>query len=168
MYAGDGSPHLDCRHDGRTDVKSRCAEQERGIGVFLCGTSRFCRSDEAESAVHSLLDQVLRHPSRSFHLTLVTRRAPLPLATLRAKGGMVEIREQDLRFTRDETRAAVLAMGGISVGDDTLTRLHAGLEGWIVGLRLVCLTLRNQADSEAFLARLHGGTPTRRLPPLRP
>ena len=81
---------------------------------------------------------------------------------------MVEIREQDLRFTRDETRAAVLAMGGISVGDDTLTRLHAGLEGWIVGLRLVCLTLRNQADSEAFLARLHGGTPTRRLPPLRP
>ena len=76
MYAGDGSPRLDRRHDERTDVKSRCAEQERGIGVFLCGTSRFCRSDEAESAVHSLLDQVLRHPSRSFHLTLVTRRAP--------------------------------------------------------------------------------------------
>jgi LuxR family maltose regulon positive regulatory protein len=87
-----------------------------------------------DPAVHELLNLILRRPSRSCHLAPVTRRdPPLSLAILRAQGRMVEIREQDPRFTRDETSAVVRKIGGISIGDDTLTHLHAGLEGWIVG-----------------------------------
>lgn len=51
-------------------------------------------------------------------------------------------------------------MGGLAISDDTLKQLYAGLEGWIVGLRLVCLSLRHQADPEAYLAQLSTGTPS--------
>ena len=85
-------------------------------------------------------------------------RGPLPLARLRAGGDMVEIRERDLRFSSEETSAAIQNMAGISVANETLAGLQASLEGWIVGLRLVCLALRHQSDPDAYLRTLQGGT----------
>ena len=112
-----------------------------------------------EQAIHSVLSQLLQHPPRSLHLVLITRRdPPLPLAGLRARSSVVEIREEDLRFSREETRTVLQKMVGISVTDETLSHLHGEIEGWIVGLRLAGLALRNQADPEGYLAQLHGGT----------
>ena len=112
-----------------------------------------------EGAIHELVSHLLRHPSRKVHLVLVTRRdPPLELAGLRAKGRSLEIRERDLRFTRDETRTVIETIGGVSIGDRTLAHLHEVLEGWITGLRLVCLMLRHEKDPAGFLDGLHGGT----------
>jgi LuxR family maltose regulon positive regulatory protein len=112
-----------------------------------------------ERSIHELVDQLLRHPCPSCHLVLVTRRdPPLALAGLRARGRALEVREQDLRFTAEETRIALQAIGGVSIGDETLAHLQGELEGWITGLRLVCLMLRHEEDPEGFLGCLHGGS----------
>ena len=55
-------------------------------------------------AVHDLLNQWMRHWPRPLHLVLIARKdPPLPLANLRARGKISEIRSRDLRFTDNET-----------------------------------------------------------------
>ena len=108
--------------------------------------------------IHELLDTLLRHPPRSLHLVFVTRHDPaISLPSLRARGWVTEIRQDDLRFTQLEVNAVLRETAGISVSDATLTHLEEVLEGWIVGLHLVGLVLRNQSDPESFLLGLKGG-----------
>ena len=112
----------------------------------------------SDAEIHELLDTLMRYPPRPLHLVLVTRHDPaISLASLRARGWLTEIRQDDLRFTKTEVNAVLLEMAGISVSEPTLNHLEEQLEGWIVGLHLVCLVLRNQSDPEAFLSGLKGG-----------
>lgn len=112
----------------------------------------------ADAAVHELLDNLLRHPPRPLHLVLITRHdPPISLASVRARGWLTEIRQDDLRFTKPEVSAVLQQMAGVSVSDSGLAHLEHELEGWIVGLHLLGLLLRDQADPEAFLFGLQGG-----------
>ena len=55
-------------------------------------------------AVHNLLSELVRHWPKPLHLVLISRiNPPIPLASLRAKGMLNEIRTRDLRFTSQET-----------------------------------------------------------------
>ncbi len=111
--------------------------------------------------IHDVINRLLEHPPRLLHLVLVTRHdPPFPLGRMRARSDVVEIREEDLRFNLEETRAAIQKIAGVEITDETLNHLHTELEGWIVGLRLVCLALRHQADGEGYLRALRGGTRT--------
>lgn len=124
---------------------------------FVLVLDDFHRIDRPE--VHEIINHLLDFPPRHLHLAIVTRHdPPLQLAKLRAGGRMVDIRERDLRFTEEETRAVLQRLAGIEIADDLLAHLHSELEGWIVGLRLVCLALRNRDDPEEFLRGLSGGT----------
>ena len=112
----------------------------------------------SNAEIHELLETLLRYPPRPLHLVLVTRHDPaISLASLRARGWLTEIRQDDLRFTKTEVNAVLLEMAGISVSEPTLNHLEEQLEGWIVGLHLVGLVLRHQPDPEAFLSGLKGG-----------
>ena len=65
-------------------------------------------------AIHDLLIEILKHPPHAMHLVLASRiDPPLPLASLRAKGEMTEIRGQDLRFSPEETAEYLVITGGI-------------------------------------------------------
>lgn len=111
--------------------------------------------------INELVGNLLRHPPRSLHLVVVTRRDPaISFARLRATGGMVEIRESDLRFGREETRMVIEAVSGVAISEESLSHLHSEVEGWIVGLRLVCLALRDRDDPDAYLEKLRGGVNT--------
>jgi LuxR family maltose regulon positive regulatory protein len=113
---------------------------------------------DAESPVNDLLHQLLAHPSIPLHLIIVTRRdPPLQLHTLRAQGQMTEVRMQDLRFDPGESRTLLKNITGFTIGDDALTNLQQEIEGWVVGLRLVSLTLRRLKNRDGFLKNLHGG-----------
>ena len=126
-------------------------------GRLILVLDDFHHADTRE--VSEILDLLLRHPPRSLHLVLVTRRDPgLSLARLSALGGMGEVRENDLRFNRQETLAVIENVAGVRIGDRALDHLHAELEGWIVGLRLVCLALCDREDPDAYLESLRGGT----------
>ena len=107
--------------------------------------------------VHDLLSDLLRHWPERLHLVLIARTSPpLPLAGLRAKGRLTEIRTRDLRFTPEETSAFLGKTLPAPLSQDTLDFLDQRLEGWIAGLRLVTLSAFATRDTESELAALSG------------
>ncbi len=111
-----------------------------------------------EPAIHDLVDSLLRHPPRSLHMVVLSRRdPPLSLARLRAGNLLTEIRMRDLRFGEQATAMFLERAAGISFSGDTLARLHERTEGWPVGLRLTALALRHHSDAEEFVRGLGGG-----------
>jgi LuxR family transcriptional regulator, maltose regulon positive regulatory protein len=99
---------------------------------------------------------VERLPPR-LHLVLAARaEPPLPLARLRARGQLLELRAADLRFRQDETDSFLRATMGLALSDAVAAALAARTEGWVAGLQLAALALREHADQEGFVAAFAG------------
>lgn len=112
----------------------------------------------ADSQVHELLRQLLQHPPRPLHLVVISRRdPPLPLARLRARGLLTEVRLDDLRFTGPETAALLEKATGLTVTEEALANLQREMEGWVVGLRLAALALGHLENPDTFLEQMRGG-----------
>ena len=112
-----------------------------------------------EQSVRELLAELLRHPPEGMQLVLVTRRDPLlPLAQLRAKGLVTEIRTEDLRFTTAESAALLQQWIETPVDKATISLLERTTEGWVTGLRLVVLSVRHRGDLDNLVAGLHGSS----------
>jgi len=110
------------------------------------------------SSVHGLLTEVLAHPPRTMHLVLLTRRdPPFSIARLRGSGQLTEIRASDLRFTPAETMAFLKEKLNIPVDDATARLLDQKMEGWVTGLRLAGLYLRDRDDLKNRVQELGGG-----------
>ena len=108
-------------------------------------------------AIHDLLSRLLHSPPHSLQLVLITRRdPPLPLAVLRARNQLADVRLEDLRFSAAETRDFLRHFTTIPVSDRALDTVNVTLEGWAVGLQLLGLALRNQTDPEDFLTQVRG------------
>jgi LuxR family maltose regulon positive regulatory protein len=106
-------------------------------------------------AIHNLLIEILKHPPHAMHIVLAGRvDPPLPLASLRARGEMTEIRMEDLRFSLEETAEYLQKMMGKTIEDNIVSLLEEKSEGWITGLRLATLSLRYTDDLERALADL--------------
>jgi LuxR family maltose regulon positive regulatory protein len=106
-------------------------------------------------AIHELLEAVLRHPPRAMHLVLVSRKDPsLSLATLRARGQLTEIRMRDLRFSRNETSEFLQQMLETEIEESLAATFEEKTEGWITGLHLAALSLRNRKDLESVITEL--------------
>ena len=89
----------------------------------------------------ALLDFVAAVPAGA-RLVISTRTDPaLPLGRLRLQGRVLELRQSDLRFSRDET-AVVLDALGVSLDDSELDTLDTLTEGWTAGVQLAGLSLR--------------------------
>jgi len=102
-----------------------------------------------EPSIHDFLDELLRHPPRSLHLTITTRIDPsLDLINLRARGQLREIRVYDLRFTASETAALFEHLYDDTAPATVVERLSAQTEGWITGLRLAALAVRDPSELE--------------------
>ena len=112
---------------------------------------------------------LLEHLPPQVHLVISTRADPaLPLARLRARGELVEVRAADLRFTGDEARD--LPQRGQrawrSRADD-VAALERRTEGWAAALQLAALSLAGRDDRVAVHRRLRRRRPVRRRLPRR-
>ena len=89
---------------------------------------------------------------------VVSSRAdpPLPLARLRARGQLAELRAADLRFTPEEAAALLGETAGPDLPAAAAEALAARTEGWAAGLQLAGLSLRGQADALGFAAAFSG------------
>ena len=99
----------------------------------------------------------LEHLPEQVHLVISTRADPdLPLARLRARGELVEIRARDLRFTRDEATAYLNEVIGLHLDASTIAALESRTEGWIAALQLAALSLQGHEDAAGFVAGFAG------------
>jgi LuxR family transcriptional regulator, maltose regulon positive regulatory protein len=91
-------------------------------------------------------------------LLVVSGRAdpPLPLARLRARGQLAELRAAELRFTTEEAAALLGAAAGPSLPDTAVVALTGRTEGWAAGLQLAALSLRGRTDAAGFVAAFSG------------
>jgi len=110
-----------------------------------------------EQAIHDSLQFVLDHLPPCLHLLLASRGDPqLPLARLRARGQVVEIRETELRLSGEEAASFLTQVMGLSLSEEDIGRLETRTEGWIAGLQLAALSLRRHADVSAFIKAFTG------------
>jgi LuxR family maltose regulon positive regulatory protein len=101
--------------------------------------------------------QLLEHLPERVQIVLATRvDPPLPLARLRARGELVELRAADLRFTGDEATAYLNGAMGLDLAADDLETLEARTEGWIAALQLAALSMQGRDDVRTFIAGFAG------------
>jgi LuxR family maltose regulon positive regulatory protein len=106
--------------------------------------------------VHRGLAFLLEQPGQ-LHLILGTRADPLlPLARLRARGQLGELRATDLRLTTNEAATFLNDVMGIDVSAAQVAQLEARTEGWLAGLQLAALSMRGRSDLDAFVAAFTG------------
>jgi LuxR family maltose regulon positive regulatory protein len=100
---------------------------------------------------------LLEHMPPQIHLVITTRADPaLPLARLRARGELVEIRAADLRFTPDEAAAYLNEVMGLGLAASDVAALEERTEGWIAALQLAALSMQGRDDVAGFIAGFAG------------
>jgi LuxR family transcriptional regulator, maltose regulon positive regulatory protein len=100
---------------------------------------------------------LLGHLPPRLHVVIASRADPaLPLARLRARGELVEIRAAELRFTPDEAAAYFNGMMGLQLAAQDVAALEARTEGWIAALQLAALSMQGRADIAGFIAGFAG------------
>jgi len=106
---------------------------------------------------HQTLTFFLDHLPVGVHVVLATRvDPPLPLARMRARQELAELRVADLQFTDDEAVALLNASMGLQLVAEDVERLAERTEGWAAGLYLAGLSLRGREDQRKFIAAFHG------------
>ncbi len=106
--------------------------------------------------VHESLSFLVEHRPAGICVVLASRSdPPLPLARLRARGQLTEIRVAELRFTPAEA-GKLLQHATSALPDASVAALAARTEGWAAGLQLAALSLRGHDDAAAFVAAFTG------------
>ncbi len=100
---------------------------------------------------------LLEHLPPHLHVVIASRADPaLPLARLRARGELAEIRAVDLRFTPGEAAAYLNEAMGLDLGASDVAALEARTEGWIAALQLAALSMQGRDDISGFIAGFAG------------
>jgi LuxR family maltose regulon positive regulatory protein len=100
---------------------------------------------------------LLEHLPPHLHVVIASRADPaLPLARLRARGELVEIRAADLRFTPDEAAAYLNEAMWLDLGASDVAALEARTEGWIAALQLAALSMQGRDDISGFIKGFAG------------
>ena len=100
---------------------------------------------------------LLDHLPPQLHLVITTREDPnLPLARLRVRGLLTELRATDLRFTVAETAVFLQQVMGLDLTEEQIAALEARTEGWIAGLQMAALSMRGQEDVSGFIQSFTG------------
>jgi len=107
--------------------------------------------------VHDSVTFLLNRLPPRLRLVLASRAdPPLPLARLRARGQLAELRAEDLRFTLGETAAFLREATGLDLPTASVAALQDRTEGWAAGVQLAALSLRGHSDPAAFVATFAG------------
>jgi LuxR family maltose regulon positive regulatory protein len=111
---------------------------------------------DANSVDVALTYLVERLPPQ-MHVIVATRADPhLPLARLRARDQLTELRAADLRFTPSEAATFLNHVMGLSLSAADIAQLSDRTEGWIAGLQLAALSLQGHQDVRGFVRAFAG------------
>ncbi len=107
------------------------------------------------------IDQALaflvEHLPPQLHLVIASREdPPLPLARLRVRGQLTELRAADLRFTPTEAAEFLNRVMGLNLAAEDIAALENRTEGWIAGLQLAALSMQGRSDITSFIRAFTG------------
>jgi len=107
--------------------------------------------------VDEALTFLLKHLPPQMHLVITTREDPhLPLARLRARGQLTELRAADLRFTPAEAAEFLNQVMGLNLSEEDIAALETRTEGWIAGLQLAAISMQGHQDTASFIKSFTG------------
>src|SRR5215216_5921757 len=107
--------------------------------------------------VHGIVSFLLERLPSNVHLVIASRiEPPLLLARLRARGQITEINAADLSFAREEAVAFLKDTMGLNLSDEYVAAVEERTEGWIAGLQLAALSMRDREDILGFVRAFSG------------
>lgn len=110
-----------------------------------------------DEVVLQVVNFLLEHRPAPMHLVISTRAdPPLPLAKLRVRSELLEIRLADLRFTNLEATDFLNRTMGLQISSTDVDTITSRTEGWIAGLQIAALSMQNIEDVSGFIASLAG------------
>jgi ATP/maltotriose-dependent transcriptional regulator MalT len=108
-----------------------------------------------DSEIHAGVNYLLGRLGPDVHVVVATQaEPPLRLGRLRARGELNECRVEALRFSEAEVAGLLNGAHGLHLAPRDLAGLHRRTEGWVAGLNLVALSLRETGDRAAFMAEM--------------
>jgi len=108
-------------------------------------------------SIDGALTFILDHMPSQMQLVIATREDPqLPIARLRGRGQLTELRAADLRLTPDEASVFLNRVMGLNLSTDDIVALETRTEGWITGLQLAALSLQGRSDTTSFIEDFTG------------
>lgn len=108
-------------------------------------------------AVDQALSFLIERQPPQMHLVIATREDPsLPLARLRARSQLTELRAADLRFTSAEAAEFLNREMGLNLSAADIAALETRTEGWIAGLQLAALSMQGHEDTASFIKSFTG------------
>lgn len=109
------------------------------------------------ATVRDVVSYLLEHQPSRLHVVIASRSDPLlPLARLRGRGELAELRAADMRFTADEAATFLNQMMGLGLSAVDIDALESRTEGWIAGLQLAALSMREHSEATAFIEAFTG------------
>ncbi len=110
-------------------------------------------AEAVDRALAFLLERLPPH----MHLVIATREDPsLPLARLRARGQLAELRITDLRFSAAEAAGFLNDVMSLHLSTEDIDALETRTEGWIAGLQLAAISMQGRHDAAAFIQSFTG------------
>jgi LuxR family maltose regulon positive regulatory protein len=108
-------------------------------------------------SIHDAVAFFLDRLPGNVHLVITTRSDPvLPLARLRGRGQLTELRQADLRFTSEEVSAFLSQTMGLALSPDQVVAVASRTEGWIAGLQMAAISMQGRRDLTGFIQELTG------------
>ncbi|MFN2152173.1 MAG: LuxR C-terminal-related transcriptional regulator, partial [Anaerolineales bacterium] len=110
-----------------------------------------------DHGILEFLEILVTNLPQPLHLIMLSREdPPLPLAQLRGHNRLTEVRARDLRFTSRDIERFLNEVMNLSLSQRDITTLEDKTEGWIVGLQLAGLSMRDRVDPSGFITTLSG------------
>jgi LuxR family maltose regulon positive regulatory protein len=107
--------------------------------------------------IHDALTYLVEHLPSQLHLVVATRVDPqLPLARLRARNQLTELRAVDMRFTPSEAADFLNQVMGLNLSSESVAELETRTEGWIAGLQLAAISMQGRKEHTAFIKSFTG------------
>ena len=110
-----------------------------------------------DKEVHEILQMFIEHGPEQMRLVIVSRiDPPLPISRYRVRNQICELREQDMRLSKEETVIFFEKSLGLMLNDEQIDSLDKRAEGWVAGLLLAGIALKQRTDIDLFIEQFAG------------
>ncbi len=106
----------------------------------------------SDTSIHKGIEFFIDHLPSNMRLIIAGREYPqLPVSKLRLSGRLSEIKAEHLRFDFDETQYLLNTIHSFNLDQNDITSLNNKTEGWIAGIALAVLSIREHRDKKRFI-----------------